>query len=94
MPEVERAVDDCKRAGALGARIMGGGFGGSVLALFGPGAQPPQGAFSVHPGPPAAAAVAGRLLGLVDQHGGRLPRAQLAINRTRGCAPGPRQARW
>ena len=53
VPEVERAVEDCKRAGALGARIMGGGFGGSVLALFGPGAQPPEGAFSVQPGPPA-----------------------------------------
>ena len=37
MPEVERTVDACKAAGALGARIMGGGFGGSVLALFRPG---------------------------------------------------------
>ena len=30
-------------AGALGARIMGGGFGGSVLALFPPGAALPDG---------------------------------------------------
>ena len=28
VPEVERAVDACREAGALGARIMGGGFGG------------------------------------------------------------------
>ncbi|MGZ4196621.1 MAG: galactokinase, partial [Solirubrobacteraceae bacterium] len=33
-PAVEAAVERCKRAGALGARIMGGGFGGHVLALF------------------------------------------------------------
>ena len=39
MPEVERAVAACREAGALGARIMGGGFGGSVLALFPPGAS-------------------------------------------------------
>jgi galactokinase len=53
VPEVERAVDACKQAGALGARIMGGGFGGSVLALFGPGARQPDGAVAVAPGPPA-----------------------------------------
>jgi galactokinase len=53
VPEVERAVEDCKRAGALGARIVGGGFGGSVLALFPPGAEPPPGAVTVRPGPPA-----------------------------------------
>ena len=50
VPEVERAVDACKQADALGARIMGGGFGGSVLALFPPGAQPPAGAVRVEPG--------------------------------------------
>ena len=44
VPEVERAVATCRRAGALGARIMGGGFGGSVLALFPPGARLPAGA--------------------------------------------------
>ena len=43
VPEVERTVAVCKRAGALGARIMGGGFGGSVLALFPPG-RPAAGA--------------------------------------------------
>jgi galactokinase len=53
VPEVERAVEACKAAGALGARIMGGGFGGSVLALFPPGAEPPAGAVRVEPGPAA-----------------------------------------
>jgi galactokinase len=53
VPEVERAVAACKEAGALGARILGGGFGGSVLALFPPGAEPPRGAVRVEPGPGA-----------------------------------------
>ena len=53
VPAVERAVEACHAAGALGARIMGGGFGGSVLALFGPGASAPPGAVGVRPGPPA-----------------------------------------
>jgi len=53
VPEVERVVETCRRGGALGARIMGGGFGGSVLALFPPGAQLPPGAVSVEPGPAA-----------------------------------------
>jgi galactokinase len=53
IPEVERAVEACRAAGALGARIMGGGFGGSVLALFPPGAEPPPGAVVVEPGPAA-----------------------------------------
>ena len=53
MPEVERAVVTCRQAGALGARIMGGGFGGSVLALFPPGSQLPPGAVGVEPGPAA-----------------------------------------
>ena len=43
VPEVERAVEACRDAGALGARIMGGGFGGSVLALFPPGSHAPGG---------------------------------------------------
>ena len=42
-----------KDAGAVGARIMGGGFGGSVLALFGPGAAVPQDATVVEPAGPA-----------------------------------------
>jgi galactokinase len=54
-PAVEDAVARCKRAGALGARIMGGGFGGSVLALLPPGARPPSGAVEVRPGQGARA---------------------------------------
>jgi galactokinase len=50
VPEVEQAVDACKGAGALGARIMGGGFGGAVLALFPPGATLPLAAVAVEPG--------------------------------------------
>jgi galactokinase len=53
-PAVEDAVARCKRAGALGARIMGGGFGGSVLAVMPPGSTPPAGAVAVRPGPGAA----------------------------------------
>ena len=53
VPEVERAVAACMDAAALGARIMGGGFGGSVLALFPPGSVLPDGAISVRPGPGA-----------------------------------------
>ncbi len=37
VPEVEDAVAALKRAGAAGARMVGGGFGGSVLALLPPG---------------------------------------------------------
>jgi galactokinase len=51
--EVERTVEACRDAGALGARIMGGGFGGSVLALLEPGAELPPGSVAVAPGPPA-----------------------------------------
>jgi galactokinase len=50
VPEVERAVAACRKGGALGARIMGGGFGGSVLALFPPGAALPDGALRVEAG--------------------------------------------
>ena len=49
VPAVEDAVDTCRAAGALGARIMGGGFGGAVLALFPPGAVLPQRALAVAP---------------------------------------------
>jgi galactokinase len=51
--EVEATVERCKAAGALGARIVGGGFGGSVLALYPPGAAIPEGSLTVEPGPPA-----------------------------------------
>jgi galactokinase len=53
VPEVERAVAACHDAGALGARIMGGGFGGSVVALFPPDAEPPESALRVRPAPGA-----------------------------------------
>jgi galactokinase len=53
VPEVERTVEALKTAGAAGARMMGGGFGGAVLALLGPGVAAPAGALAVVPGPPA-----------------------------------------
>jgi galactokinase len=52
-PAVEEAVQRLKGAGALGARIMGGGFGGHVLGLFPPDRSPPAEAVSVRPGPGA-----------------------------------------
>ena len=54
VPAVEAAVRACAEAGAAGARMVGGGFGGSVLGLFPPGAGLPAGAVAVVPGPPAA----------------------------------------
>jgi galactokinase len=52
-PELERTVSAMKEAGAEGARLIGGGFGGSVLGLFPPGANPPAGSLRVEPGPAA-----------------------------------------
>jgi galactokinase len=52
-PAVEAAVAGLLEAGALGARIMGGGFGGHVLGLFGPDARIPSAAVQVQPGPGA-----------------------------------------
>jgi galactokinase len=52
-PAVEAARERMLAAGAAGARIMGGGFGGSVLGLFPPGARPPAEALAVQPGSPA-----------------------------------------
>ena len=49
-PAVEAAVGRLRQAGASGARVVGGGFGGSVLGLFAPGVQPPPGAREVRPG--------------------------------------------
>ena len=49
-PAVEETVRRCKGAGALGARIMGGGFGGHVIALLPPDAGPLAGAVEVRPG--------------------------------------------
>jgi galactokinase len=54
VPEVERTVAQLKDAGAAGARMVGGGFGGAVLALLGPGVVGPSGALTVVPGPAAA----------------------------------------
>ena len=53
VPAVEQARERMLEAGAAGARMMGGGFGGSVLALFPPGVQPPPEAVAVEPGLPA-----------------------------------------
>ena len=49
-PAVEAAVERLRLAGAAGARVVGGGFGGSVLGLFAPGVSPPAGARDVRPG--------------------------------------------
>jgi galactokinase len=49
-PAVEAAVARLKAAGALGARIVGGGFGGHVLGLMSLDARPPEGADAVRPG--------------------------------------------
>jgi galactokinase len=48
-PAVERTVQRAKRSGAFGARIMGGGFGGSVLALFPGDVELPADAVEVLP---------------------------------------------
>jgi galactokinase len=48
-PAVERAVEELRVAGAAGARIVGGGFGGIVLGLFAPGTHPPASARAVYP---------------------------------------------
>jgi galactokinase len=50
---VEAAVSQLLEAGAAGARLVGGGFGGSVLGLFAPGSEPPAAAREVRPGPGA-----------------------------------------
>jgi galactokinase len=50
---VEATVERLHRAGAVGARILGGGFGGHVLGLLPPGVPVPDGAVKVRPGPGA-----------------------------------------
>ena len=47
--EVERVVARLKEHGATGARLIGGGFGGHVLALYAPGVPLPSGALEVTP---------------------------------------------
>jgi galactokinase len=48
-PTVEATVRRMLDAGAAGARLLGGGFGGSVLGLLPPGAAMPDGAREVRP---------------------------------------------
>ncbi|HUB35840.1 MAG TPA: galactokinase family protein, partial [Solirubrobacteraceae bacterium] len=48
-PRVEETVRTMLEAGAAGARLLGGGFGGSVLGLLAPGAQAPPEAREVRP---------------------------------------------
>jgi galactokinase len=52
-PAVEVAVQRLRRAGAAGARMVGGGFGGSILGLFAPDVPTPADAYDVRPGPGA-----------------------------------------
>jgi galactokinase len=52
-PTVERTVKTLKDAGALGARLLGAGFGGSVLALMTADASLPPGSVEVRPSPGA-----------------------------------------
>jgi galactokinase len=59
-PAVEVTVERLLHAGAAGARIVGGGFGGHVLGLLAPGACAPEGAREVH------ADVGAHLLGSSD----------------------------
>jgi galactokinase len=47
-PAVETTVERLLQSGAAGARVVGGGFGGHVLALFAPGVHAPEGARAVH----------------------------------------------
>ena len=49
-PDVEVAVRELLDAGALGARLIGGGFGGHVLGLFAAATPWPAAAVEVHPG--------------------------------------------
>jgi len=48
-PTVEATVERMLDAGAAGARLLGGGFGGSVLGLLPPGVATPAGALDVRP---------------------------------------------
>jgi galactokinase len=52
-PALEAAVERLLAGGAAGARVIGGGFGGSVLGLLAPGLEAPAGAREVRPGPGA-----------------------------------------
>ena len=52
-PAVEATVARLREAGAIGARLVGGGFGGHVLGLLPPDVGAPPGAVRVSPGPGA-----------------------------------------
>lgn len=54
-PALEAAVGLLVHGGAAGARVIGGGFGGSVLGLMPADAEPPAAARVVEPGPGALA---------------------------------------
>jgi galactokinase len=59
-PAVDATVQRLLEAGAIGARIMGGGFGGNVLGLMAPGADAPEDAVEVRPGAGAHVLDSGR----------------------------------
>ncbi|MFL5886796.1 MAG: galactokinase [Thermoleophilaceae bacterium] len=48
-PAVERTVERLRAAGAAGARMMGGGFGGQVIALPPPGVEAPEDDIDIAP---------------------------------------------
>ena len=48
-PAVDAAVERLRQAGAAGARLVGGGFGGSVLGLLPPATEAPRGSRAVRP---------------------------------------------
>ncbi len=48
-PAVDAAATLLREAGAAGARMIGGGFGGSVLGLFPPNVESPAGTLEVRP---------------------------------------------
>jgi galactokinase len=50
---MERTVRGLLAAGAAGARLIGGGFGGCALSMFAPGSDPPPASLAVRPGPGA-----------------------------------------
>ena len=52
-PAVEKAAQRLHDSGAIGARIIGGGFGGNVLGLLPPDVPVPDAATRVTPGPGA-----------------------------------------
>lgn len=52
-PAVEDAVARLRAAGAIGARVIGGGFGGHVLGLLPPDVGTPPESLHVSPGPGA-----------------------------------------